>query len=221
MTFVEEVLIKVSNISKRIKEVTILHDISLELYEGNVYGFQGRNGSGKTMLFRAITGLISVDEGFIVVNDLKLNNKYFANDVGLLLENPSFLPNLSAKKNLEMIASIRNKIGESRINEVLKLVGLYDERNKEYKKYSLGMKQRLAIGQAIMEYPKILILDEPTNAIDNEGIDVLKDIVYNEKTKGTIILIASHEREILEDLSDEIFVMNDGKIVEHKKNLQL
>ena len=208
-------MIEVNNISKKIKDQVILDDISLKLYDGKVYGFQGRNGSGKTMLFRAITGLIRVDSGSVVVNDLELDNKFFAEDVGLLLENPSFIPNISGYKNLLMIASIRKVIDDERINEVLKLVGLYDARNKDYGKYSLGMKQRLGIGQAIMEYPKILMLDEPTNAIDEEGIEVLKEIIRSEKEKGTIVLLASHEREIIDEVCDEVFVMKNGKIEEH------
>lgn len=208
-------MIEVNNISKTINEATILEDISLKLYEGKVYGFQGRNGSGKTMLFRAIAGLIAVDKGEVIVNGLKLDNRYFAKDLGLLLENPAFLPNLSGKKNLEMIASIRKVIDENRIDEILHMVGLYNARNKDFGKYSLGMKQRLAIGQAIMEYPRILLLDEPTNAIDDQGIKILKHIVKDEKKRGTLVLIASHEKEIIDDLADEVFVMKDGRIVDH------
>lgn len=208
-------MIELNNISKNIKGESILKNINLKLYEGKVYGFQGRNGSGKTMLFRAITGLIGVDSGSVIVNGLKLNNYYFAKDVGLLLENPGFLPYLSGKKNLQMIASLRNVIDDARIDEILKLVGLYDAKDKAFGKYSLGMKQRLALGQAIMEYPKILVLDEPTNAIDDQGIRVLKDIVKEEKEKSTIVLIASHEKEIIDDLADEIFLMKDGEIREH------
>lgn len=214
----EEIMIEVNNISKTINEATILEDISLKLYEGKVYGFQGRNGSGKTMLFRAIAGLIGVDKGEVIVNGLKLNNKYFAKDLGLLLENPAFLPNLSGKKNLEMIASIRKVIDEKRIDEILHMVGLYNARNKDFGKYSLGMKQRLAIGQAIMEYPKILLLDEPTNAIDEDGIKILKHIVKEEKKRNTIVLIASHEKEIIEELADEVFLMREGRIIDHLIN---
>lgn len=208
-------MIEINNISKKIKGEVILKNINLKLYEGKVYGFQGRNGSGKTMLFRAISGLIGVDSGQLIVNDLKLDNKYFAKDLGLLLENPSFLPYISGKKNLQMIASLRNVIDDARIDEVLKLVGLYDAGDKDFGKYSLGMKQRLALGQAIMENPKILMLDEPTNAIDDQGVRVLKEIVREEKKKGTIVLIASHEKEIIDELADEIFLMKDGSIADH------
>jgi ABC-2 type transport system ATP-binding protein len=208
-------MIEINNISKKIKGEVILKNINLKLYEGKVYGFQGRNGSGKTMLFRAISGLIGVDSGQLIVNDLKLDNKYFAKDLGLLLENPSFLPYISGKKNLQMIASLRNVIDDARIDEVLKLVGLYDAGDKDFGKYSLGMKQRLALGQAIMENPKILMLDEPTNAIDDQGVRVLKEIVREEKKKGTIVLIASHEKEIIDELADEIFLMKDGSLADH------
>lgn len=218
MIFMEETMIEVSNISKTISGASILEDISLNLYEGKVYGFQGRNGSGKTMLFRAIAGLIAVDKGEVIVNGLKLDNKYFAKDIGLLLENPAFLPNLSGKKNLEMIASIRKVIDEKRIEEILHTVGLFKARDKAFSKYSLGMKQRLAIGQAIMEYPKILLLDEPTNAIDEDGIKILKHIVKEEKKRNTIVLIASHEKEIIEELADEVFLMREGRIIDHLIN---
>lgn len=208
-------MIKVTNISKTIGEANILKNISLDLYEGKVYGFQGRNGSGKTMLFRAIAGLIRVDSGEVIVNGLKLDNKYFAEDLGLLLENPAFIPNLTGKKNLEMIASIRKVVDEKRIDEILHMVGLYKARDKIFAKYSLGMKQRLAIAQAIMEHPKILMLDEPTNAIDEQGVIILKNIIKSEKEKGTIVLLASHEKEIIDALADEIFLMKEGEIVKH------
>ena len=208
-------MIEVNNIKKKIGDKLILDDISLNLDKGKIYGFRGRNGSGKTMLFRAICGLITIDQGYIVVDGLKLANKHFPADVGLLLENPAFLPELSGYDNLEMIASIGNVVDKERIEEVIKMVGLTDAKDKAFGKYSLGMKQRLAIGQAIMEYPKILMLDEPTNAIDEEGIRVLKDIVASEKSKGTLVLLASHEKEIIDELADEVYTMNDGKITDH------
>lgn len=125
------------------------------------------------------------------------------------------MPELSGYDNLEMIASIRNVVGKERIEEVIEIVGLTDAKDKAFGKYSLGMKQRLAIGQAIMEYPKILMLDEPTNAIDEEGIRVLKEIVTSEKNKGTLVLLASHEKEIIDELADEVYTMADGKITDH------
>ena len=210
-----EKMIEVNNIKKKIGDKLILDDISLNLDKGKIYGFRGRNGSGKTMLFRAICGLITIDQGYIVVDGLKLANKHFPADVGLLLENPAFLPELSGYDNLEMIASIRNVVGKERIEEVIKMVGLADAKDKAFGKYSLGMKQRLAIGQAIMEYPKILMLDEPTNAIDEEGIRVLKEIVTSEKNKGTLVLLASHEKEIIDELADEVYTMAEGKITDH------
>ena len=210
-----EKMIEVNNIKKKIGDKLILDDISLNLDKGKIYGFRGRNGSGKTMLFRAICGLITIDQGYNVVDGLKLANKHVPADIGLLLENPAFLPELSGYDNLEMIASIRNVVGKERIEEVIKMVGLADAKDKAFGKYSLGMKQRLAIGQAIMEYPKILMLDEPTNAIDEEGIRVLKEIVTSEKNKGTLVLLASHEKEIIDELADEVYTMADGKITDH------
>ncbi|MFR7761364.1 MAG: ATP-binding cassette domain-containing protein, partial [Peptoniphilus grossensis] len=129
-------MIEVNNIKKKIGDKLILDDISLNLDKGKIYGFRGRNGSGKTMLFRAICGLITIDQGYIVVDGLKLANKHFPADIGLLLENPAFLPELSGYDNLEMIASIRNVVGKERIEEVIEIVGLTDAKDKAFGKYS-------------------------------------------------------------------------------------
>lgn len=207
-------MIEVNNLKKTIKGNIILDNINLKLEDGNIYGFVGRNGSGKTMLFRAICGLITIDEGEILVDNKKINNNSITQDVGLLLENPSFIKGLSGFDNLKMIASIRQIADVARIEEVLDKVGLIDAKDKKYEEYSLGMKQRLAIANVIMEVPNILIFDEPTNAIDEEGVVVLKKIIKEEKEAGKLILIASHEKEIIEELCDEVFYMKDGKIVE-------
>lgn len=206
-------MIEVKNLYKYINDKLILENINLSLDDGKVYGFVGRNGSGKTMLFRAICGLITYQKGEIYIDGKKKNNNEIPQSIGLLLENPSFLNGLSGFDNLKMLASIRNTIDDKRIDEVLYKVGLSDDENKKYEQYSLGMKQRLAIANVIMENPQILIFDEPTNAIDEQGVTVLRDIIKEEKKKGKLVLIASHERPFIEELSDEIIFMKNGSII--------
>lgn len=206
-------MIEINNLYKYISGNLILDDINLNLKNACVYGFVGRNGSGKTMLFRAICGLITIDQGEIIIDDKKITDNDITQNIGLLLENPSFLNGLSGFNNLKMIASIRNIVDDKRIDEVIEIVGLSQARNKKFEQYSLGMKQRLAIANVIMEDPDILIFDEPTNAIDEEGIVVLKKIIKEEREKGKLILLASHEKEIIEELCDDIYYMKEGKII--------
>ena len=206
-------MIEVKNLYKYINDKLILENINISLEHGKVYGFVGRNGSGKTMLFRAICGLITYQKGEIYIDGKKKNNNEIPQSIGLLLENPSFLNGLSGFDNLKMLASIRDIIDDKRIDEILYKVGLSDDKSKKYEQYSLGMKQRLAIANVIMEDPKILIFDEPTNAIDEQGVIVLRDIIKEEKKKGKLILIASHEKPFIEELSDDIIFMKNGSIV--------
>lgn len=206
-------MIEINNLYKYISGNLILDDINLNLKNACVHGFVGRNGSGKTMLFRAICGLITIDQGEIIIDDKKITDNDITQNIGLLLENPSFLNGLSGFNNLKMIASIRNIVDDKRIDEVIEIVGLSQARNKKFEQYSLGMKQRLAIANVIMEDPDILIFDEPTNAIDEEGIVVLKKIIKKEREKGKLILLASHEKEIIEELCDDIYYMKEGKII--------
>lgn len=210
-------MIEIINLYKYISGKLILDDINLNLKDGSVYGFIGRNGSGKTMLFRAICGLITIDKGEIIINGDKTSDNEITQNIGLLLENPSFLNGLSAYDNLKMIASIRSVVDDSRIDDVIDIVGLSQARDKKYEQFSLGMKQRLAIANVIMENPNILIFDEPTNAIDEQGVIVLKEIIKNEKNNGKLILIASHEREIIEELCDEVYYMSEGKLKGNSK----
>lgn len=209
-------MLKVNHISKKIGKSTILDDITLTVESGNIYGFQGRNGSGKTMLFRAMAGLINLDRGEVTYNGKKVGENHILQDLGLILENPAFLSGLSGIDNLAMIASIRKIADQKRLEEVLRLVGLEEEANKKYGKYSLGMKAKLALANALMEDPQVLMLDEPTNGIDEQGIEDLFEILKVERDKGKLILIASHEREFLEGISDTIFYMNKGQVIDVK-----
>ena len=209
-------MIKITNAGKKIGQNYVLQDINLTLASGKVYGFIGENGSGKTMLFRAICGLITLTQGQIHIGDLLLDGNKVYKDIGLLLENPSFIGDLSGFDNLAMISSIRNIIDKDRIIEVLQKVGLEKSKEKLYKEYSLGMKQRLGIANAIMENPKVLIFDEPTIALDKDGVACLIKIIKEEKDNGKTILISSHEREIIEDLCDEVYFMKNGELTNNQ-----
>lgn len=188
----------------------------MTLVSGNVYGFQGINGSGKTMLMRLICGLIYPTKGEIVIDGKRLGKEItFPQSVGLLLENPAFLDSYTGFENLEMLASIKNIITREEIHEAITSVGLDPLDKRKYKKFSLGMKQRLGIAAAIMEKPDILILDEPTNSLDSSGVSLVKTIIAKERERGAIIILACHDFPVLQDVSDEIFLLEQGKITEH------
>ncbi|EQB86313.1 ABC-2 type transport system ATP-binding protein [Clostridium punense] len=213
----ENYYLKVENLSKEIKNTKVLNNIDLKLSKGKIYGFRGKNGSGKTMLFRALCGLIKPTEGKVEIDGKVLGSDIsFPESVGVIIEYPGFLPNLSGYENLKLIAEINNKIGEKEIKEIISAVGLNPEDKKKFKKYSLGMKQRLGIAQALMENPELIILDEPTNALDSEAIVSIKELLMKMKNNNKLILIASHDKEELEVLSDEIFYIENGSIVNHE-----
>jgi ABC-2 type transport system ATP-binding protein len=208
--------IVVNEVSKSIYGVPIINSVSMTLVSGNVYGFQGINGSGKTMLMRLICGLIYPTKGEIVIDGKRLGKEItFPQSVGLLLENPAFLDSYTGFENLEMLASIKNIITREEIHEAITSVGLDPLDKRKYKKFSLGMKQRLGIAAAIMEKPDILILDEPTNSLDSSGVSLVKTIIAKERERGAIIILACHDLPVLQDVSDEIFLLEQGKITEH------
>ncbi len=207
-------ILKVNNISKSIKKNKLLNGISLELESGKVYGFVGRNGSGKTMLFRAISGMIKVDEGTIEINDKVLHKDFdVLPGLGMLLENADMFPNKTGLDNLLYLSMIRKQIGEKEARGAMMRVGLNPDEKKSYRKYSLGMKQKLRIAQAIMEQNDVLIFDEPTNGLDREAVEKFKTIVEEEKKRGAMVLLASHNKEEIEFLSDMIFTLDAGQIV--------
>lgn len=208
--------IVVNEVSKSIYGVPIINSVSMTLVSGNVYGFQGINGSGKTMLMRLICGLIYPTKGEIVIDGKRQGKEItFPQSVGLLLENPAFLDSYTGFENLEMLASIKNIITREEIHEAITSVGLDPLDKRKYKKFSLGMKQRLGIAAAIMEKPDILILDEPTNSLDSSGVSLVKTIIAKERERGAIIILACHDLPVLQDVSDEIFLLEQGKITEH------
>lgn len=208
--------IKISHVSKIIKNNPVIKDISMELQSGAVYGFKGINGSGKTMLMRLISGLIRPSQGEISMNGKILGKDIsFPNSIGVFLENPAFLDAYSGFNNLKLLASIKSVASDDDIRNTLLRVGLDPDSNKKYKKYSLGMKQRLGIAAAIMEKPEIVILDELTNSLDEDGVDLVKHIVRNEKERGALVIVSCHDEEILKGMSDEVFLLEQGRLIGH------
>ncbi len=204
------------DVTKVIKHNTVLDGVNLELEKGGIYGFVGANGSGKTMLFRAICGLIGTQGDVTVFSEQIGKDASFPKSLGVLIESVGFWPEYTGFSNLKMLASIKKLIGDDDIKESISRVGLEPNDKRTYKKYSLGMKQRLGIAQAIMEKPELLILDEPTNALDEDGVKLVHDIIQKERDRGATVLLASHNRDEINSLCDRIFKMAGGKISEVK-----
>ena len=212
-------MIQLQNVTKRIKENTVLDNVSYTFKSGFVYGLYGQNGSGKTMLLRAISGLINLDSGSIFIDGEKLHDKIeFPPETGIVIENMELLPECSAKRNLQMLAKIKNIADEKDIIFSLERVGLDPDSDKKVKKFSLGMKQRLNIAQAIFENQKIILLDEPTNALDEEAVQLIYKIIREEKSIGATIIVATHHKEDLKEVCDVILKIAEGKIVEENEN---
>lgn len=208
--------LEITDISKKIGEDNVLSGITLSMEKGKIYGLQGKNGCGKSMLMRVICGLVLPSSGEVKIDGKTLGKDIsFPQSVGVFIEKPGFLDSYSGFKNLLMLASIKGNVGGTEIKEVLKRVGLQDVIYKKYRKYSLGMKQKLGIAAAIMEKPDLIILDEPSNALDQKSEEVLWQIVREEKERGALIIISCHTAEVLEKVSDEIFKMDMGQIKEH------
>ncbi len=213
--------IKIDNLVKVIKGNTVIDGISLQMQSPKIVGFKGINGSGKTMLMRLICGLIKPTEGTISINDKVLHSDLsFPESIGILIENPAFLDGYSGFNNLKMLASIKNKVTDEQIRDMISAVGLNPDDKKHYKKYSLGMKQRLGIACALMESPDIIILDEPTNALDSNGIQMVKNLIKQKRDEGALVIISCHDLDILKELSEEIYVLEVGKVVDHFEVLE-
>ena len=209
--------IEFHNMTKVIKDSTILDNINIRFESGKVYGLKGKNGSGKTMLMRAICGFILATSGTIDINGEILGKDItFPRSIGALIENPSFIDNETGFQNLKALASIQNNIGEQQIRKTMESVGLIPDDTRKYRKYSLGMKQKLGIACAVMENPDIILLDEPINAIDEKGVQQVQSIIQRAKGRGALVLVACHDRDELEFLSDEIYEIESGKIVSHE-----
>ena len=208
--------IQIDDLTKVIDKHKVLDKVSIKLEKGKIYGIKGKNGSGKTMLLRAICGLIKPTEGEVRVGEKVIGkDAAFPESVGVLIENPGFIPSFSGYENLKMLADIKKLIGKEDIEAVMEKVGLEKACfKKKYRTYSLGMKQMLGIAAAIMEKPDLILLDEPTNALDEESVRKLLDILREEKGRGACIVLASHDMEELTLLSDIIFIMEEGRLRE-------
>ena len=203
----------VENANKTIRGRRILCDVNLELSGGNIYGFIGRNGSGKTLLFRALSGLIRLDSGTISLDGRVLHRDFSVlPSLGLILENAGLYPGLTGLENLKYLAKLTRRVGTEEIRDAIRRVGLDPDDKRTYGKYSLGMKQRLAIAQAVMESPDGLLLDEPTNALDESGVEDIRRIITEERDRGALILLASHNKEDIRVLSDYVFRIEKGSV---------
>lgn len=211
--------IELKNVSKSFKKNLIINNISATFESGHIYGFYGRNGSGKSVLQKIISGLYVPTSGSVIVDGVDINKeKIYPKNMRILIEKPAFFPDLSGLNNLKLLADINKTIDENKIIETLELVNLKEEMNKKYSKYSLGMKQKLGVAQAIMENPDILILDEPFNGIEQATVDKLTKYLLKKKKEGKLIIISTHIKEDLTKLSDKIYVFDNGSIKE-KKNV--
>lgn len=205
--------IKIINVTKEIKGVIVLKGINLTFEAGHIYGLFGHNGSGKTMLLRMIAGLIRPTRGEVYIDEMMLHRDMdFPESIGVIIENPGFWSNYTGKEVLKSLAAIKGIIGETEIDTSLIRVGLDPKEKKVVKKYSLGMKQRLGLAQAIMETPEIILLDEPTNALDKKGVELARTIIQEEAARGGLVIIASHNARDLE-VCDKVIEMADGEIL--------
>lgn len=202
-------------VTKVIGKHKVIDQVSCTMQTGNITGLKGINGSGKTMMMRLIAGLIYPTEGQVIVDGKSVGKEIsFPPSLGVMLESPSFLNPYSGYENLKLLAGINRRISTDEIEGALSRVGLLDNKDKAYKKYSLGMKQRLGIAAAIMEHPAVLLLDEPTNSLDESGVELVKQIVREEKDRGATVVLSCHDASVLEDLADEIIPIQGGKIAE-------
>ena len=200
--------ISVSHVYKSFGKETVLHDVSLSVGRGEIAGLVGNNGSGKTVLMKCICGFLHPERGEITVCGRRIGRDCdFPHSLGLIIETPGFLPSMSGYRNLRTLAALRSLIGKAEILDTLRRVGLYDARHKSVSKYSLGMRQRLGLAQAIMENPDVLILDEPFNALDAKAVGEMRALLLDLKSQGKTILLASHNAEDIRTLCDHVHEM--------------
>lgn len=210
-------MIKVNNVSLTIKKTKILKSVSATFEDGKIHGLIGRNGSGKTMLMKCICGFVKPTEGEIFISDAKVGRDCdFPKNTGIIIETPGFIPYYSGYKNLKLLADLNGKIGKEEIRNAMKQVGLNPDLKRHVRKYSLGMRQRLGLAQAIMENPDLLILDEPMNGLDKDGVSDMRKYLLNLKEQGKTILIASHSSEDIEILCDTVCEMDKGVLTKLK-----
>ena len=205
--------VELKNVSKRLNDVTVQEEISLTLESGTIYGLKGKNGCGKTMLMRMMAGLIYPTSGTVSI-DGEILHKDIATprSIGILIENPAFLPGYTGQRNLELLAGLTGKADRTQIAKTMSRVGLDPNDKRTYRKYSLGMKQRLGIACALMECPDLILLDEPITAIDEKGVPKIWEALQEEKQRGALIVLACHDTEELTSLADQIITIEEGKI---------
>lgn len=209
----------VENVKKSFGEEVVLKGIDREFEGGRIHGIVGNNGSGKTVLMKCICGFLRPDEGRIVVNGKVIGRDTdFPEDIGIIIETPGFLPGLTGIKNLKLLASLKGRIKEQEIREVIRRVGLDPDLKKPVGKYSLGMRQRLGIAQAIMENPSLLILDEPFNGLDKHGVEQMRTLIKGLSAEGKTILLASHNQADIDELCDTVCEMDAGKMTMIREN---
>ena len=212
--FSMEKVIEVTNISKTFSGRKVLDNVSISVQRGSICGLVGRNGCGKTVLMKCICGFIVPEIGQIKLFGKKVSRKKMPTDnMGIIIENPGFMEDETAMKNLQYLAKLNNHIEKKQVEKTIIRVGLDPKEKKKVKNYSLGMRQRLAIAQAIMENQSILILDEPMNGLDNKGVDEIRKLILDLKNEGRSIILASHNREDIQILCDQVYEMDNGKII--------
>lgn len=203
--------IRLKDVYKTMKGTQVLKGVNLTVEQGNIVGIRGINGSGKTMVLRAIAGLIRVD-GSVEIGGKKMEPGECPKDIGVLVEMPGFLPEFTGKKNLQLLGMLQEGVTEEDIDEAMNAVGLDPKDRRHYKKYSLGMKERLGIAQAILKKPKLILLDEPTNGIDSDGIQMLEELLRHLKEVGSTIVVTSHDRDFLDAVTSQCYEMKEGSL---------
>lgn len=193
------------------KGTQVLKGVNLTVEQGDIVGIRGINGSGKIMVLRAIAGLIRVD-GSVEIGGKKMEPGECPKDIGVLVEMPGFLPEFTGKKNLQLLGMLQEGVTEEDIDEAMNAVGLDPKDRRHYKKYSLGMKERLGIAQAILKKPKLILLDEPTNGIDSDGIQMLEELLRRLKEAGSTIVVTSHDRDFLDAVTSQCYEMTEGSL---------
>ena len=212
--------LEITNLNKEIGKTMILQNINMQMEQGGIYGLMGINGSGKTMIMRCMCGLVRPTNGSVKINGKELGKDIdFPQSLGALIENPGFIEHYSAIDNMKALASIRKKAGELEIKELLQRVGLDDKDKKKVKKYSLGMRQKLGIAMALLEDPDMIILDEPFNALDEKSVEIVKQIILDAKKRNKLIIISCHNKDDLNQLSDEIYKIENGHIIDHYEKI--